>query len=200
MTRDSGLTSTDIIASASEFLIQGGYHRIRESFAGVTLQQNARLFEDPYGVIELVVYDTWNELSSRWSDAQGMLVDTISKFMHSSDPKAWDGYLVLLTPSLLPGAAAEKASQIRNNTNRVRKFLATGDELKTTADVERVLLPLMPLSSELGIAKSAEKALELLPELLARRGIDASAAKTLVEAFLQQQPLIERLHAYRTGR
>jgi hypothetical protein len=185
-----------MMASASDVLLRGGYRRIAESSAKEAALRNTRLFEDPYAVVELAVYETWSELVNGWADAQAFLVELISKYVSSSEPKAWDGYLVLLTPSIVPSASVEQATQIRNNTNRVRKLLATGDELTSTSEVERVLVPLLPLSTEMHVVDQEGRALDSLPDLLAAQQVDRGAVRILVQAFNEQQPLLERLHAY----
>jgi hypothetical protein len=193
---DSSLTTTDIVAAATDALARGGFRRIPESSLGARVSRNTRFFEDPYSVTEVVVYETWNDLVSSWTEAQASLVELISKYVISSESKAWDGYLVLLTPSVLPNAAFEQANQIRNNMTRVRKLLATGDDLKSTAEVERILMPLLPLSIETIGSDGQIKALDSLPTLLGERGIDAEAVRVLIRSFLEQQPMLERLHDY----
>ena len=69
--------------------------------------------------------------------------------------------------------------------------------LKATGDVERVLLPLLPVTGEVALDDQKGRALELLPDLLAKRGIEADIVRLLVKALLDQQPLMETLH---TGR
>jgi hypothetical protein len=199
MSNEGPLTTTNILASASDALVRGGYRRILESIGG-KLPGNARVFEDPYCFAQLVVYETWSDLESNWTDAQALLVELISKHVVSTEPKAWDGYLVLLTPSVLPSKAFEHALQIKNNFNRVRKLLATGEDLKTTLDVERLLLPLLPLLPEAVRTAQPSRALDLLPEILGRRGIDRSAVETLVRAFVEHRPLLENLHHYLENR
>jgi hypothetical protein len=195
MSPENPLTSTDILAAASEALVLGGYGRIAESVSA-RVAGSARIFEDPYSVVQLVVYETWADLETNWTDAQAVLVELISKYVVSTEPKAWDGYLVLLTPSILPAAAREQAIQIKNNFNRVRKFLATGDDLKTTSDVERLLLPLLPLTSEVPRSDQSTRVLDSLPDILSKRGIDRGAVEALVRAFASHQPLLENLHRY----
>ncbi|SRR6266478_3442808 len=195
MSSENSLTSTDILAAASEALVLGGYRRIGESVSE-KIAGTARIFKDPYSVAQLVVYETWTDLESNWTDAQAVLVELISKYVVSTEPKAWDGYLVLLTPSILPTAAREQAIQIKNNFNRVRKFLATGDELKTTSDVERLLLPLLPLAGDVPRGDQSSRVLDFLPEILSKRGIDRAAVETLVKAFAGHEPLLENLHRY----
>src|SRR6266849_7632510 len=98
MSPENLLTSTDILAAASAALALGGSRRIGESISG-KIAGTARIFEDPYSVVQLVVYETWTDLDSNWTDAQAVLVEIISKYVVSTEPKAWDGYLVLLTPA-----------------------------------------------------------------------------------------------------
>jgi len=192
---EKSLTSTDILAAATEILTASRYTRISESDAEVEFT-SARLFEDAYGIVALVVYETWDDLSSRWPDAQAFLVDVISKNVSSSEPKAWEGYLVLLTPSVLSGPAQREPDRIRYDTSRLRKFVATGAELKTVSDVHRTLLPLLPLDEvELG---RQESTLEMLPDLLSKKALPRRAVAVVVNAFRDQLPILEKLHAYRS--
>src|SRR5262249_3267445 len=124
-----------------------------------------------------------------------VLVELISKNLSSSEAKAWEGYLVLLTPGVLPSEARTEADRVRHDTSRVRKFVAAGEGLQNIADVHRVLMPLLPLD---GIdLRTTESTLSVLPELLATRGLPKRAVEVIIKAFLEQQPLVERLHLHR---
>lgn len=194
----AGLTSTDLIAAASEILENSGYVRIDATTPGSAISE-ARVFEDPYSVVTLIVCETWPELESRWTNAQGGLVELMSAHMSSDDPKAWEGYLVLLTPGLTAGSEdTQTVSSIRYDISRVRKLVATGDELKQISDVERTLLPLLPLLP-LQTTGDAGSVLDLLPELLAgREQIEESAVRAVIDAFIAQKPLVEALDMYRS--
>ncbi len=196
----SGLTSTDLIASASAILEAGGYIRI-DAAKPVSAISDARLYEDPYSVVALIVCETWPELESRWTDAQGALVELMSAHMTSEDAKAWEGYLVLLTPGSTSGSDdSQTVASIRYDTSRVRKLVATGDELKQISDVERTLLPLLPLEAAQAPSDSGS-VLDLLPNLLAARGeIDEGAVSAIIDAFIGQKPLVEALDIYRSQR
>ena len=124
-----------------------GYSRVRDDKLGGQATANARLYEDPYSVVSLIVYEAWSELASSWTDAQAELVELMSAYMTSADPKSWEGYLVLLTPGSASGDEVQSLSSIRYDISRVRKLVATGDELKQISDVERTLLPLLPLEA-----------------------------------------------------
>ncbi len=191
------LTTTDILAAASEYLTDGGYRRIDSVDLGKLAKTGARLFEDAYGIVAVVVYDTWRELSESWPEAQAALVEVISQYVGQSEAKAWDGYLVLCAPGVLASEARFEPTEIRYNTSRVRKLVAAGDELRTLSDVERSLLPLLPLEADVEL-KDQESALEVLPELLSQRGLPQQAVRVVIQAFLEQLPILESLHSHET--
>jgi hypothetical protein len=146
----------------------------------------------------MVVYETWAELSTTWLAAQAALVELISTHFVRSDAKAWEGYLVLLTPSVAPSQNRQDVVAIQRNTTHVRKLLATGDELRTLDDIKRTLLPLLPLEGDHAILEP-RSALEILPDLLARRGMSKAFVDVAIQAFLNQEPVIARLHALTQG-
>jgi len=189
-----GLTTTDLIASASQVLLEGGYRQINGRFAEWNTP-TSRLFENEYSVVGIAIFDTCEELLRTWTDVQTVLVDVISRYVGSQESKSWDGYLVLLTPALAP-SEIESIEAVRYNTTRLRKLVATGDDLKLSADVERVLRLLLPLRPERA-PHGQESALDLLPRLLAAQQIPEDVTRILVEAFRTQSPLLERLHRQR---
>lgn len=185
-----GMAPIQLMAAASEVLLSEGYVRVAVNSEWDT--PSSRLFEDPYSVVGVAVFDSCDDLLERWPDLQGSLVDILSQHVGRSDPKAWDGYLVLMTPSLAP-SQAEALEDLRYNIHRIRKLVATGDEVRSPSDVRLVLSSLLPLKVGEGELTSTS-ALDVLPRLLSERGIDAEVTRTLVAAFRNQEPLIERLH------
>jgi hypothetical protein len=186
-----GFTTTDLIVSASHELLGGGYQQINGRFPEWATP-TSRLFENEYSIVGLAVFETCGDLLKSWPDVQGTLVDVISRYIGSQESKSWDGYLVLLTPSLAP-SDADAIEAVRYNTTRLRKLVATGDDLKLSADVSRVLRPLLPLQSErtdLGL----ESVLDLLPKLLAADHIPENVTRLLVDAYQKQGPMLEQLH------
>jgi len=190
----AGFTPTDLIAAASQALKAGGYQQIPRSVQEWDTP-TSRLFEDEYNVVGIVVFDTCAELLRAWPDLQGSLVDVISRHVGQGESKSWDGYLVLLTPGLAPSEDAG-IEAVRYNTTRLRKLVATGDDLRSPTEVERVLRPLLPLGQDRA-SLSQESALDLLPQLLAGQGIPKETTQLLVDAFREQSPLLERLHQQR---
>jgi hypothetical protein len=150
------------------------------------------VFEDPYSIVAIVVYDAWQDLLSTWQDTQGAFVELISRHLSSSEAKAWEGYLVLLTPAAPPPERRQAVAEIRRDTSRVRKLLATGEDIRAVADLEHTLLPLLPLQAAVQ-GEQQPSVLDLLPPLLELKGVPVADSHVLIRAFRDQQPLLEKL-------
>lgn len=188
------MTTTDLIAASTSVLEAGGYQPIREGFPEWNTT-STRLFEDKYNVVGIAVFSTTAELIQSWADLQGALVDVISRHVGRVENKSWDGYLVLLTTAIAPASDAS-IEDVRSDTTRLRKLVATGEDLVAPSDVERLLRTLLPLRDPQGSIGQGT-ALDLLPALLKEQGIDESTTKVLVKAFIEQEPLMEALHRTR---
>lgn len=147
------LTLTDLIAAASEVLKGAGYEQVSRRFQAWDTPAS-RLFEDGYNIVGLVAFETCGALLREWPDRQGSLVEVISKHVGRQESKSWDGYLVLLTPGAAPSEGSE-IETVRYNTTRLRKLVATGEELVGAIDVERLLRPLLPLGPAQAITSGA---------------------------------------------
>lgn len=194
MAQPTPLTSSQLLAAASEYLLAGGYTTVDVSTAAAG---TSRVFEDPFGVVALQVYDTWHDLQRDWNEAQGFLVELMSAHLSRPEPKAWEGYLVLLCPTPVPTSERSEVANLRYDTNRVRKLVATGDELETLEDVRNALLPLLPLEVKPPSASGAGL-LDRLPDLLREHGVDPQITRVVVDAFTSNDSIIERLHEFRT--
>ena len=188
----SPLTPIEITAAVSRCLEQGGYAQIPEERLG-TAAGRGRFYEDSYGVVLVVVFETWASLADGWSDDQGRLIELISAHMTRVDSKAWEGYLVLLCPASPPAEERNRLQEIRYDITRVRKLIAAGSELMVLADVERAILPLLPVSAP-SVIETEASALDLLPDLLEGQGITRADSRALIEAFCKQRPLMEAIH------
>ncbi len=190
----SQLTVTELIAASMHVLQKDGYLSIRHGYPEWNTA-SARLFEDEYSVVGVAAFATCGELLRSWAELQGALVDVMSRKVGASESKAWDGYLVLFTPAIAP-SDDDSLEAIRYDTMRLRKLVATGDDLTSAGDVERLLRPLLPLQLKRGEIQQGS-VLELLPDILAERKIDRATTTLLVDAFLNQKPLMDALHQSR---
>ncbi len=186
----TALTTTQLTVAATEVLIENGYQRVGPPR---DWPRASRLFEDEYGIVALHVYDTWQDLRDEWNIAQGQLVDLMSSRLGRPEPKSWEGYLVLLTVGNAPEAERRDVVDLRYNTNRLRKLVATGQELETVNDVQTALLPLLPLNIE-PPSTSGAGLLARLPELLEEEGIDPVVTEAAVTSFLRNESIMEHLH------
>lgn len=187
-------TPTGLLSAAVGVLTDSGY-RLVTGKSSDWETASSRLFEDAYSVVGVAVFATCRELLRRWPELQESLVDVISRHVMATEGKAWDGYLALLTPAVAPSERAA-IEAIRYDTARLRKLVATGDDLTVETDVERILRPLLPMTAGDGEVGD-DAALLLLPTLLADHGIDESVSRSLIEAFTRHTPLMEALHETR---
>lgn len=192
--RQGALSRTQLHAAAAEVLLRGGYSEVGSSSETTGL----RLFEDAFGVVAVAVFDTWQQLSSNWHLSQGQLVELMAASLAQREPKAWEGYLVLMTPGLLPPGDEPVVSDMRNDTNRVRKIVATGEELSGLQQVHAALLPLLPLALD-DVNESGVGVLAMLTGMLTENGISPETSQAVVRAFTENESIIESLHARRFG-
>ena len=179
-----------IIAAAREILSANGFRVASEHGLTALKPDRSLLAEDEYAVIALVTYDTWTELQTEWEDAQAELVTLLAKGLARTAPKAWDGYLVLLSGD--PTADKGGIAAIERDTARVRKIVATGEKLRTTGDISRVLDPFLPLEIP-GKEPRFSDVLAMLPELL-KAEVPIPATQAVIDAFRAMEPPLERLH------
>jgi hypothetical protein len=194
----SSLTPTNLLASASNYLAEAQYAQISAARLDGLETLGGRFFEDDYRVVMLIVFDTWSELHEDWTRAQASLVELISTHMTRAIEKSWDGYLALLTLDPCPPSMRDEIDKIRYDTFRVRKLVAAGDELGGLGEVERALLPLLPIETKVD-SEEEISALDLLPDLLAQEGIEQHATELLLRAFQERTSLVEALHRLESG-
>jgi hypothetical protein len=185
------MTPLEMLGAADRSLTSAGYRRV-EGVGWEVWSNSARAYEDEYGVVAIFVFDTLEILDREWIDAQASLVELMSQHISRDEAKAWDGYLALFTPALADASQERRLSEIRRDTSRVRKLVATGDQISSLAGVERTLSPLLPLDATLQVALPGS-ALEVLPDLLAQVEIPRAAAASLVDAFNRQASLMRAL-------
>jgi hypothetical protein len=187
------LTPAALLAEAASVLSAASYRVDRDAEELLDLpSERAFVAEDKYGIVVVVVYDTWSDLARRWRSAQARSVDVLSDRFTRLDRKAWDGYLILLTPALAAEADAT-VHEIRYDTSRIRKFVGTGEDIHSLNDVERILLPLLPLAQETVEVEEDSSPLDELPERLERSGVARDLVKSAVDAFKAHRPIVQEI-------
>lgn len=191
---DLPLSTSAIAAAVSETLTSAGYTQISDALLQSAPAGSCRVFEDTYGIVAAFVYSSWPELLNRWPEAQDFVVRLISEYLGAGEAKAWDGYLLLMTPDICPDSETPQLEEILRNTTRLRKLVATGNYLRTVADVSLMLEPLVPIRA-LQRASAIDPALEVVAEILREKGVATTTVSTLTQAYQRREPLMERLHS-----
>lgn len=188
------LTNVEVLGAVTEVLLGSGFEVGPE--LPLSAGPQVRCFEDPVSIVGVVQYQSWGELRDEWIEAQSVLVDLLSQRLDRSDPKSWEGYLVLLTLDQ-PTDPAE-ADEIRRDTTRLRKVVATGADMSQVSHVEDALLPVIPLLD--GTLRSGSGSiLDRLPELLQTKHIDPNLTRQVVEAFEQDRSALEAVSTWRAA-
>ncbi|HMP71365.1 MAG TPA: hypothetical protein PKA76_18595, partial [Pirellulaceae bacterium] len=182
------LTRDQILSRVTELMASNGYAPANDVSIKCIDDQNQRIFEDEFSVVAAVYYEDWRNLIESWHESQASFVELISEKLTSADRKAWDSYLVLLTTSLVPLNESHVIHDIRYDTRRVRKLLATGDQLKDLDDLEDAFLPLLPIRKQVDGIKN-ENVLNRLPDVIADARLDKNLVREVVDAFLNQEPI-----------
>ncbi len=193
MTTSSLFTVTNLTAATSKALSDAGFREVSAAASNDWKAAVVRVYEDEYSIVCVAIFETWADLDSYWMLDQANLIDLMSKNIVRADPKSWEGYIVLLTPSIVPSSEREKAILIQRDTRHVRKLFADGGELKEIDDITRLLLPLMPLEEQGPLL--SQNILDALPEMLSKHGVDKEIAQVAITAFRAQRPIIPEVHA-----
>lgn len=190
-----GVPFESLLPEAARLLDEGGYRVVRDAAEILDFPPDRGLLaEDRYGIVAVATYPTWTELQEGWPVAQAALVDAMSARLAPSQPKAWEGYLVLLTPALVGPSARDDVERIRYDTSRLRKLVATGDDLKGLGDLRRTLLPLMPLQPAGPTAQEPSDILDLIVSSADVTEEESRLLNLVLTAFRERTPLLERLH------
>lgn len=193
----AAVTVTALAAATKDVLEEAGFNAAEHTSVARWRATTATVYEDPYSVVLVAVYETWAELAAGWEEDQAGLVTLISEHFSSADAKSWEGYLVLLTPSVVPARDRLLAIDIQRNTLHVRKLLAGRDHLQSPAHVRQTLLPLLPLENF--DALEPRDVLDALPSLLEAHGVAPDATRTAIAAFRDGHGLTEEIHTHLTG-
>lgn len=182
------LTKEQILTQAAAVLTNNGFTVSSNiAIAGVD-SSNHRVFEDSYCVGMIIVFEDWKTLKNSWMEIQTSLIEAVSRVLAPTDKKSWEVYLVLLTTGFLPIDENTAAKAIKYDTNRVRKLLSTGEDLRDASDVEASLLPLLPI--EYGTTSISEASiLARLPEILGADNSLSAMITVAVDAFEQQESI-----------
>lgn len=131
----------DILQSSNDLLNDAGYLAQRLRIG----QREALIFEGDTVQGFLFVYDSSVSLMKSWSVDSDVAIATYQFGLRKSGSKAWNTYLVLLTPESSDYVSASLLSAIEEDLRGTRKVAKGG--IQNLADLHAALLPLLPLQN-----------------------------------------------------
>ena len=185
-------TASQLLGEARSLLEEGGFHEVGS--VDVPPANELRIFEDNRCIVGLIFFSAAGQLMHGWPAAQAAMVQRVSETIVRSDPKSWDGYLVLLTnDETMP---AEAVAEVRNDTSRLRKLVSTGRDLRSVADVRDALLPILPFDTTSSVTP-AVSATGRLVEMLTDQGVEGPLAEAALDAFSKNRSPMAGIWSWR---
>jgi hypothetical protein len=177
---------SEILHSSGEILREAGY-ATEQVIIG---QREALVFEGDTVLGFLFAYDSAANLIKRWEADSDGAIAAYQFGLRKSGIKAWNTYLVLLTPEPPDYARIVSLGAIEEDLSGTRKIARAG--IRDLADLSAALLPLHPLQSAPRLEavdmkkEIRERATELPP-----RAVDAflsGAEESIVLQVLEESP------------
>jgi len=192
------VAASAFFAAACKALESTDYARVSPSATDRVTGPWSATFEDASSVVGVQAYESIDELIQGWPTAQSHLTDLISRFIEPSDPKAWDGYLVLIAPERVNEDQLDEIVAIQYNTSRVRKLVVTGDKIAIDQSLRIALSPLLPLSGvrRLPLRNSDDDFYADVERLIEDDGIEPELTRLLLVAYRNNEPLMSAIESH----
>lgn len=198
MTAEVTLSPSSVIAEVASILRRSNYQVVDTADLRSFEVEQGVLAEDEFGIVLAIVTETAELIESQWCDYQAKFVEYLGSKLNKFDPKVWEAYMVLLTPSVTPRSLFPHLERIRLDTSQIRKLIITGEQLTALSDIARALLPVLPLD-ESDAEGSQESLLDTLPDLLEDRGVDRDSLEAVISAYRSQDSLMTTLYKHLFG-
>lgn len=196
---DEVVTNELLLAEVERLLAESEIVRVdRERYGSWPAASMA--FEDEYSVIAVWTFESVEHLVAGWGVAQDHVVDFLGANVIATDPKSWDGYLILVAMDGVPEELAADLSNIRSDTRRVRKLVLTADDLPRhvsdplglTPHVRRTLAPILDL--DLDTTPGRTDSLVSLPTRIAETLSADANLDAVIAAYEAGESTMEALH------
>lgn len=176
----------DILHSSGELLREAGH-----ATEQVTIhQREALVFEGNTVLGFLFAYDTIEDLIKGWVSDSDNAIATYQFGLRKSGMKAWNTYLVLLSPEPPDYARTVSLGAIEEDLSGTRKIARAG--IRDLEDLGAALLPLRPLQSAPRLeAVDMKKEIRERTTELPPRAVDAflsGAEESVVLQVLEETP------------
>jgi hypothetical protein len=123
--------------------------------------QDILLFEDDSLFGFVILYDNVNDLLSAWKSQQTYFIQRHASTLRRANMKTWNCYAVFLSSESAPDGQRAALAEIEEDLSLTRKLVADG--ISTQRDVQRALLPILPIQNP--AVASSSTALDLSARL-----------------------------------
>ena len=196
---DAVVTNELLLTEITRLLAESEIVRV-DSARHQSWPSSSMAFEDEYSVIAVWAFESVEDLVAGWGTAQDHVVDFLGANVIATDPKSWDGYLILVAMDGVPEELAAELSAIRSDTRRVRKLVLTADDLPSrvfdplelTPQVRRTLAPILDL--DLDTTPGRADPLATLPSRVAGALNSNAHLDVVIAAYEAGESPLEALH------
>jgi hypothetical protein len=115
-------------------------------------------FEDDSILGFVGIFDTAEEMVKSWSNKQATFIQRNAAALRRSNLKAWNCYAILLCAEQVNLEGRQLFAEIEGDLSLTRKIVAEG--ISTQRDLQRALLPILPIQNRALVAASESLDLE----------------------------------------
>jgi len=105
------------------------------------------LFEDESIMGFVASFETAEQLLEKWKEQQGQFIAKLAVPLRRAARKSWNCYAILLSRASAPPALRPELTSLEEDLTLTRKLV--GDGISSDEDVERVLMPILPIRHQL---------------------------------------------------
>jgi hypothetical protein len=131
----------DLLTDASEILVAAKFAVDRVAISN----RETLVFENPTCIGFLLAYDSAFSLLSEWAEDSQEVIRRYAFSLRQAGEKAWNVYVVLLSPGPKHEAKQEFLAELEENLVGTRKIARDG--VSTRADLQAALLPFLPIQT-----------------------------------------------------
>jgi hypothetical protein len=115
------------------------------------------LFEDDSILGFVNLFETVKDLLDQWRDKQRLFIQRSSSALRSSTKKSWNCYAIFLCASPANIEQRQGLNDIEEDLSLIRKLVSDG--VSTRRDIQRALLPILPIQNRTTSADIASPSL-----------------------------------------
>lgn len=198
MTVSEKADQSGLVSIIDTVLTHAGFDRLASQLTNRS-DWLSNVYEDSLCFVAVSLFSDVDALIRDWQSAQEELTSLLQRYPAHIGAKAWDGYLVLVTPDRLSSLTVAEITAIRSNTKRLRKLVLCDEDTIDSdrksdliARIARGLSPVLPLT--LPTKRHYVNPLGSLADRLKVAGLTSGQIASVVDAYNSGMPIMSALH------